>query len=166
MIRPGVPEKALFTRWQWLLFLAVLLVVLAWARDQQPVMPEACHDAHRLPCPDLLGADVRIRYHDSKVTLTPLCGDVRSTGCALRSVRWREAVCDVHLLQPASELLLLHEMNHCRGWEHDGDSQAAYARPWLPNGRLIRSRGRWWSHQPATDAAARAVSRRPVPPVE
>ena len=166
MIRPGVPEKALFTRWQWLLFLAVLLVVLAWAWDQQPVMPEACHDAHRLPCPDLLGADVRIRYHDSKATLTPLCGDVRSTGCALRSVRWREAVCDVHLLQPASELLLLHEMNHCRGWEHDGDSQAAYARPWLPNGRLIRSRGRWWSHQPATDAAARAVSRRPVPPVE
>ena len=34
MIRPGAPEKALFTRWQWLGFLAVLLMVLAWARDE------------------------------------------------------------------------------------------------------------------------------------
>ena len=50
MIRPAAPEKALFTRWQWLVFLAVLLIVLAWARGQQPVVPEACHDAHRLPC--------------------------------------------------------------------------------------------------------------------
>ena len=132
---------SLFTKQQWLVLFGILSAVLLAAWVGQPPRLKVCFHADRLPCPDLLRAEVRLRYHDSRATLTPFCTDGRSNGCALRRARWNKAVCEVHLLLPASEALLNHEMNHCRGWEHGGDTRAAYAQPWTPNWRLVRSRG-------------------------
>ena len=139
-------SSTLFARWQWAGLFAVLLLILLVAQFKQQPLPQVCLQADRHPCPDLLQAEIHIRYHDSKAAVTSICGDERSNACALRRARWHQAVCDIHLLKPASEALLNHELNHCRGWEHRGDSPEAYARPWELNERLVRARGRLRGH--------------------
>lgn len=145
-MRQSSETSALFTRLQWGGLLAALLLILLAAQTARQPLSQVCRNADRDACPDILQAEIRIRYHDSKATLTSICGDVRSNACALRRARWHQAVCDIHLLRPASAPLLNHEMNHCRGWEHSGDSPEAYARPWQLNEHLIRARGRHRGH--------------------
>jgi len=145
-MRQSSESSTLFKWWQWAALLAALLLILLAAQFARQPLSQVCLNADRAPCPDILQAEIRIRYHDSKATLTSICGDVRSNACALRRVRWHQAVCDIHLLRPASAPLLNHEMNHCRGWEHSGDSPEAYARPWQLNEHLIRARGRLRGH--------------------
>jgi len=127
------------------MFWAVLLLVLAVVALMAVFAPapplRGCLNADQRACPDLLEAQVRYRRHASRATLTPVCGSPRSNACALRRAHWQHVVCEIHLLNSVGDRVLNHELNHCRGWEHAGDTPEAYARPWIPNWRLIRSRG-------------------------
>ncbi len=92
-----------------------------------------CQQAHMKPCVDTLGADISIHYHQNASTVSALCGDVRSNACALRTFSFGSASCDIHILESVAHDVLEHELNHCRGWDHAGDTKAAYAAPWHLN---------------------------------
>lgn len=125
----------------WLLLLLGLLLVTAMALFSPDPTLRGCLHANQRKCPDLLRAQIRFRRHDSKATLTPICGSPRSNACAIRQAHWQRVVCEVHLLDAVGEEVIEHELNHCRGWEHGEDTPESYLQPWTPNWRLIRSRG-------------------------
>lgn len=125
----------------WILFMSLLALVLLIAELHQNTGPTVCLRASVELCPDLLKADIRIRKHTSPSVVMGICGDERSNACAIRWARWQRVTCEVHVLLPEDPSVLRHELNHCRGWEHQGDSKEAYEQPWIPNLRLVRTRG-------------------------
>ena len=125
----------------WVSLLSVLTLVLLLAGLHQSTRPEVCVRASYDLCPDLLRAEIRINKHVSRSVVMSICGDERSNACAIRRARWQRATCEVHVLLPEDPSVLRHELNHCRGWEHQGDSHEAYQRPWIPNWGLVRIRG-------------------------
>ena len=125
----------------WILFMSLLALVMLIAELHQNTGPTVCLRASVELCPDLLKADIRIRKHTSPSVVMGICGDERSYACAIRRARWQRVTCEVHVLLPEDPSVLRHELNHCRGWEHQGDSKEAYEQPWIPNLRLVRTRG-------------------------
>lgn len=117
------------------LALVAAAILLAYLILVDPMGPGAqqCVKADHEPCADLLGARTRIVEHATLSSLHAVCGDERSDACALRSFSFSSAQCVIHLGPNTSALVLEHEKNHCRGWDHAGDSHAAYARPWTVN---------------------------------
>ena len=125
----------------WVIFLSSLSLVLLLTSLSQKSSSEICvTEAYEL-WPDLLKAKIRITQYASQSTITSVCGDNRSNACAIRRARWQRVTCEVYVLMPVDSGVLQHEMNHCRGWEHRGDSPAEYAQPWVPNWRLVKARG-------------------------
>ena len=125
----------------WVLFLGGLTLVLLFAGLYDKSSSEVCVSGGYELCPDLLNATIKIKKHDLPSMVAQICGDARSNACAIRRARWQRVVCEVHVLTPEVPGVLIHELNHCRGWEHQGDSQAAYGQPWVPNWRLVHARG-------------------------
>lgn len=125
----------------WILFVSGLFLVLLAAAAHQNSRSEVCFRASHELCPDLLKAKIQINRHASRSMVASLCGDQRSNACAIRRARWQQVTCDVHVLSPEDPSVLQHELNHCRGWEHQGDTQEAYEQPWVPNWRLMQARG-------------------------
>jgi len=103
--------------------------------------PPICEEAHQRPCEDLLQADIRVVVHRELSTLRAVCPHPESDACALRSASWSEAHCVIHQWAAASEAIYEHEMNHCRGWDHEGDTLVSYERPWHVNRGLWLARG-------------------------
>lgn len=125
----------------WVIFFSGLSLVLLLIGLSHKPSSEICVAAGNELCPDLLKANIRITQYASQRAITSVCGDNRSNACAIRRARWQRVTCEVHVLTPVDSDVLQHEMNHCRGWEHQGDSPAAYAQPWVPNWRLVKARG-------------------------
>ena len=103
--------------------------------------PPICEEAHQRPCEDLLQADIRVVVHQELSTLRAVCPHPESDACALRSASWGEAHCVIHQWTAVPEAIYEHEMNHCRGWDHDDDSAESYHRPWHVNRGLWLARG-------------------------
>lgn len=103
--------------------------------------PPICEEAHQRPCEDLLQADIRVVVHQELSTLRAVCPHPESDACALRSASWGEAHCVIHQWTAVAEAIYEHEMNHCRGWDHDDDSAESYHRPWHVNRGLWLARG-------------------------
>ena len=109
--------------------------LLAYIAVVDPLGPgdQRCQRANVQPCVDALGADVKIHYHQDPAIVADLCGDLRSNACALRTFNFSSARCDVHILSDTAHHVLEHELNHCRGWDHAGDTTEAYEAPWHLN---------------------------------
>lgn len=109
--------------------------LLAYIGIVDPLGPgdQRCHQAHVQPCVDALGADITIHYHQNVAIVADLCGDLRSNACALRTFSFGSASCDIHILTDIPHHVLEHELNHCRGWDHAGDTKEAYEAPWHLN---------------------------------
>jgi hypothetical protein len=103
--------------------------------------PPICEEADQRPCEDLLQADIRVVVHQELSTLRAVCPHPESDACALRSASWGEAYCVIHQWTAVPEAIYEHEMNHCRGWDHDDDSAESYHRPWHVNRGLWLARG-------------------------
>jgi len=103
--------------------------------------PPICEEAHQRPCEDLLQADIRVVVHEELSTLRAVCPHPESDACALRSASWGEAHCVIHQWAAVAEAIYEHEMNHCRGWDHDDDTAESYHRPWHVNRGLWLARG-------------------------
>jgi hypothetical protein len=103
--------------------------------------PPICEEADQRPCEDLLQADIRVVVHQELSTLRAVCPHPESDACALRSASWGEAHCVIHQWTAVPEAIYEHEMNHCRGWDHDDDSAESYHRPWHVNRGLWLARG-------------------------
>lgn len=106
-----------------------------------PVNRTLCPNAHQEECPDLLQANIRIRWHDAAADLSAVCGNSRSTACALRTATWQQVTCDIHARRGIDESVMRHELNHCRGWDHRGDTVNDYRAAWRPNATLLRYAG-------------------------
>lgn len=109
--------------------------LLAYIGVVDPLGPgdQRCHQANEQPCVDALGADITIHYHQNAAIVADLCGDLRSDACALRTFSFGSASCDIHILTDTAHHVLEHELNHCRGWDHAGDTKEAYEAPWHLN---------------------------------
>ena len=103
--------------------------------------PPICEEADQRPCEDLLQADIRVVVHQELSTWRAVCPHPESDACALRSASWGEAHCVIHQWTAVPEAIYEHEMNHCRGWDHDDDSAESYHRPWHVNRGLWLARG-------------------------
>ena len=103
--------------------------------------PPICEEADQRPCEDLLQADIRVVVHQELSTLRAVCPHPESDACALRSASWGEAHCVIHQWTAVPEAIYEHEMNHCRGWDHDDDSAESYHRPGHVNRGLWLARG-------------------------
>ena len=101
---------------------AVLLFVVL------PAQADTCERADRNSCEDLLTVEVTF----SKVgedTFEKKCGKL-SDACAVVSITNRTCVI-YYKTRSIDKYVLEHEMNHCRGWFHLGNSKSAYRRPWV-----------------------------------
>ncbi len=118
------------------------MLLFVWILIADPMIPDglSCDHGDSEPCPDLLLATIRIVEEPNRDALSAICGDQRSDACALRRFRYDSAECTIHLWTKAPSSVLEHEMNHCRGWDHAGDTYADYRSPWHINrkGWLLR----------------------------
>ncbi|MDG1065188.1 MAG: hypothetical protein P8O91_03135 [Luminiphilus sp.] len=140
-MRQSASQHSIRVKPKWVLFLGGLSLVLLLAGLCQKSSSEFCVGGGHELCPDLLGATIRIKRYALPSMVAHICGDRRSNACAIRKARWQRVTCEVHVLTPEAPGVLQHELNHCRGWEHQGDSQEAYGQPWVPNWRLVHARG-------------------------
>lgn len=89
---------------------------------------DECLRADRNACVDLLNADVTF----SKVgegTFEKHCGEL-SDACAVVNISKRQ--CTIYYkTRSIDKYVLEHELNHCRGWFHKGNSKKAYRNPWV-----------------------------------
>lgn len=101
----------------------------------------SCEQANIRPCADYLRAAVKYYRHSSRSSLAEVCGNNRSNACALRRVRWGKTECDIHIADTTPDSVIEHELNHCRGWDHQADSVVAYNQPWHLNTALVQRAG-------------------------
>ena len=113
-------------RFVWLIVSLVVLVNLC------VIVPAAsaaeCINARYEACEYLLGAEVFFE----RVTadrFIELCGP-EADACAKVSITRR--VCTIYYAHHVLDAHVVeHEMNHCRGWFHIGETKSAYRRPWV-----------------------------------
>lgn len=87
-----------------------------------------CLGADRHACDDLLEAEVFFKQVPSK-KLIDRCG-FRAEACAVVDITNR--VCTIYYATKSIDAYVLeHEMNHCRGWFHRGESKHDYRNPWV-----------------------------------
>ena len=123
-----------------MLFCPCLLLVYLFFFYQDE-SDQVCAGADRSPCPDLLRAEVSVVIHEGIDSLWAACVLPEIDACAIRTASWGEAHCVIHQLASAPAQVFEHEMNHCRGWDHEGTGVAAYAQPWQVNRGLWLARG-------------------------
>lgn len=90
---------------------------------------EYCADAEYTPCPDVLG--YRVEYNIAERSLIQhVCGK-GSAACAL--LDFDSMTCTI-LIQPRDLTdmgVIMHELNHCKGWTHRHNRPSAYGQPWI-----------------------------------
>ena len=96
-----------------------------------PAQADTCVRADRSACEDLIGAEVffeRVSRHQ----FVEACGvhPDHVYACARLNISRRQCTIyyttrwlDAHVVE--------HEMNHCRGWFHRGNTERAHQRPWV-----------------------------------
>lgn len=126
---------------QLIFLLAVCALGYVFILDPAGPGDMSCAHAHQAPCEDLLAPTIRVINHRDRASLLRYCPQPQNIACALRDISYASADCDIHILESAPEHILEHELNHCRGWEHDGDSLEAYLAPWHVNRRMWVARG-------------------------
>ena len=100
----------------------VLLFVVA------PAEATECTNAHKTPCPDLVGAEVTFKKI-GQTRYESVCGD-DTHACAVLNVTQKQ--CTIYYRTRFLEQEVIeHELNHCRGWFHPSDRKATYSRPWV-----------------------------------
>lgn len=46
--------------------------------------------------------------------------------------------CVIYITVGSGRVTLMHEINHCRGWDHREEDQGSYSKPWKPFPVIIR----------------------------
>lgn len=96
-----------------------------------PAQADTCRNADKLACEDLIGAEVFFEKVPAK-RFKEVCGsDPREAdACARLNISRRQ--CTIYYsTRTLDEHVVNHEMNHCRGWFHKGDSERAHKRAWV-----------------------------------
>jgi len=87
-----------------------------------------CKKADREPCPDLLHFDISYEklssYHFSKH-----CPSV-AKACAVVSVKNKSCVVYSKRSSNTTNSTILHEVNHCYGWQHKTAYESSHDKPW------------------------------------
>jgi len=86
-----------------------------------------CRRAHLLPCDNLLNLEIKqevVVYSEFK----KYCYK-RATACA--KLRMQERTCTIYSTRGITKSTLIHETNHCYGWEHKGESEEDHRKPWI-----------------------------------
>lgn len=87
---------------------------------------DSCKNGQKYLCADLIGFEIQI-HHISARKMAKVCKSSQAQACALLDSETRS--CTVYLDKRRPNANLIHELNHCHGWEHDG---LKYSRPWRP----------------------------------
>ena len=98
-----------------------------------------CKNAHRFECPAFIDVEVEVKKVDKK-TFKTFC-DHKAEACA--NLRPASKSCVIyHYIDKVPRDILKHEMNHCRGWFHYGDTERAHSKPWVDYKTYMSKRGR------------------------
>lgn len=85
----------------------------------------------REDCPDLLKLPIEHYEWKDQLTVGVQCKDLDVLGCAkIYGKGGKLTRCVIHTIRYPLSDLLRHEINHCRGWEHQGGGEKAHSRPW------------------------------------
>ena len=87
---------------------------------------DSCKNGQRQLCPDLIGYDIQI-HHVSAREIKKTCGSNQARACA--KLDRNDFSCSVYLDENQPNANLIHELNHCHGWNHIGVN---YSRSWVP----------------------------------
>ena len=87
---------------------------------------DSCKNGQRQLCPDLIGYNIQI-YHVSVREIRKTCGDSQALACA--KLNPNDFSCSIYLDKTRPTANLVHEINHCHGWNHIGVN---YHRAWVP----------------------------------
>lgn len=91
---------------------------------------ETCR-GDREECLDLLNLPIEHYQWEHENSVAVQCGAVDVIGCAkIMADKDGLTRCVIHTIRYPRKELLMHEMNHCRGWQHRGDGKKAHARLW------------------------------------
>ena len=113
-------------RFMWFIVMLIVLVNLFVLVPAS--VADACLNAHHDACEDLLDAEVFFERVTAK-RFIEICGP-EAEACSHVSITSK--VCTIYYANRVlDQRTVAHELNHCRGWFHLGNSKSAYRRPWV-----------------------------------
>jgi hypothetical protein len=110
----------------WIRLAAVLAATTVFLSGPRAEAHELTCDGSKVECPALIEPEVIVKTLSS---VARYCG-FDAEGCARLTKGFRQ--CYVFIKRKALRGTLKHEMNHCRGWAHEGHGHHNHAKLWTP----------------------------------